>query len=557
MVSGERLPETAQCGAWFAVLFWLGIGLVWGTAALLPLYPDEIAYRLIGSRLFFDHGILGNIYPACASFTLAAPWPWYPAKLLDYLAFGWYDSPVYYRAASAATAVAALAGGVAMLRKLDYEANAVRLFILLLSLGIVPFSFIMARPEGAIFACFFWLMSLSLDRARAARGGILSGLLFLLLSSILLSSHPKSFLFLPALAILYVVWSRREGVSAGTRIALAAFLLWLTFDSTRYWSAFAVCPDNKSVQAIIDGLTLSPGFLVSDPAGFLHAFALSLADSGAYFKQAIYRHKYMGGWLPPPPRLLLSTFDLLANIVQTALIAAGLAGMLAIFAGFMRRIKNPAALASSFYRQPAAFLGAVLALTLLLGMGVNRGKNFYEVAFVFPILFTCVFVHRPSAALLSKVSGGRFRREVIAAVALFTGLTAALNFLPPFLHGYSGISVSLTTLSERRVQTDIAAMSAACGIPAPEAASHLIVDDLTYQFFRASHKPVLVTWLYATTTGMDRRAFVARFKTSGILARCGYIPAEMKETPFFHAPSATPDPALDVCCVASGYYDAE
>jgi hypothetical protein len=56
---------------------------------------------------------------------------------------------------------------------------------------------------------------------------------------------------------------------------------------------------------------------------------------------------------------------------------------------------------------------------------------------------------------------------------------------------------------------------------------------------------------------MDRMDFIRRFKTSGIIARCGYIPDVLKTSPSYHAPSATPDPGRDICCVAPGFEDAK
>jgi hypothetical protein len=539
-----------------AWLFGIGIGLVWLTAAMMPLYPDEIAYRIINSRLFFEHGFLNNVYVTCsASFAHRAPWLWYPAELLDYALFGWYDNPAYYRVASLVVMGSVFAGAIVVLRGQGYSRLGCRFFILLLSLGIIPFSLIMVRPESMLWASLFWLIAFSLDRSKALYQGWLSALAFFFLSSLLLSAHPESFIFLPALLALFIFWARRDGVTWPVRGALAMVTGALVVISARFWSIYSTCPENPQIQKNFDGIVLSPFLLVKDPAAFLHAFVASLADSGAYFKYAMLHGRYNSDWLPRRPYGWMQGLDIVETAMLSIVVLSCIAAIVYGIVIFVRKAIQAKSL-REMRPAPAAFVGCLLLLTLFGFIGINRGKQFYEVAFVFPLLFMGLFLWRPTFPWLTRLAENCKAPAALAGVAILVGMVAALSFLPSFMKGFEGLGVSVVTTRTDKVEQQIATLSAACGLPSrPEDAVHPIVDDLTYQFFRQSHDPVLVTWLYVATEGMDRRAFMAHFKTSGLLARCRYIPDELKATPYFYGPDGVGNADDDLCCVAPGYYD--
>ena len=558
MTLGSILHQLSRRQKLMAICFWLGLCLIWLSASFTPIYPDEIAYRLIGSRLLPDHGAIGNIFPTCpSSFSVAVPWSWMPAKTFESMVFGWFQNPIYIRFVSLSIAIAALCGAYSMLVKMGYAAKERRLFLFLLSMGTIPFSFILARPEATIFACLFWLVSLSIDPRRVMLGGVISGGLFFFLASTLLSAHPKTFLFLPALALLFLAWSRRANMHVAVRSGVAVSLVGLVVQTQRYWSVFSVCPENKGIQKMIDDISLSPHMLVSDPFGFVRSLALSFVDSISYFKQILFRHKYMSDWIPRPSLPLSPVIDGVLDLVIVLLLVACFVVAFQCLRDFFVRLILPLHMMVDVYYNPANYLCPVLVLALLLYMGVNKGKHFYEVAFVWPLLFTGVFAYKLFPHFLSRLYPSESGFVVLSGVALIMGMVVVANFMIPFLRGYEGIGVSLTTLSTQKNHAQITELSHQCGLPDRlEDATHLVVDDLTYQYFHNSQKPVIVTWLQVSTDGVDKPAFMRAFKTSGIIARCGYIPDEMKKTPYFHALTETPNPTLDICCVAPGHYDA-
>lgn len=552
----ERVRAAAAAGIVIAAL--VAASATWFVAAYLPIYPDEIAYRILTSRGFTDGLTVMNVYPTCVrSFTAPMPYSWVPAKALDFLLFGMIQDPTLLRAIGLATV--GVAFGLALIlfpvnsspvRAVISLRGANRGLVVLLvsSLGIIPLSLVMTRPEGLALVL---VLALAITHVRVmatqdfryARWCVPP--LFFLFMTWLYSLHPKM-LFLAPL-VLYLGWLIFRRLFSGAMSYLwIALLVGCIVEAYLFWRISYTCPENPAIQTYFHNLSLDPALVFSDPTAFFQQAGTNLANSTAYLYHAGFHKSYPIDWLPRTSRGGIGVLGKLANSVGlTALL------WLTISVG-TAAIKDICHLIRQRTNLPQSNIMALLIVVAVVPYAaLNSSKHFYEVAFVWPML---------AIAYGLQVGTGQLRRArvftaVLAVAVIASAAAVASSFGREFIsEGFLGKGISITRFSDSATAREVALLEEKCNIPRDAAGHFVVLDDVTYTYFSRTRNPVLITWLHVAAEGLDKLQYLRQMGSSGVITRCGYLPEPFRQrslrVQFSKGYGGVADGELDLCCVA-------
>lgn len=500
---------------------WLSIALlcpVFGWIALVPLlivfpiYPDELQWKIISSRLLLDSGKLLYLFPECSKgILLDSPVSWYPAQLANAFIYSDMTNPQMLRYWGIAVFVAMIALSAWIVKKTlrpetGYLATAGAL-IAPLSLGVMPFLLVMNRPEQGLVLMLLIGCATPLlvgTRALTALQVWAIALLFVLLSWMMVGTHIKGIFLLPALLLAAALTIRQWAPTLAVTVA-AAFGAVETF---RLWALRTDCPESPFLTQVFHAQALSPDSLKSGLVYFLELVARNILGAKDYWRGVSLRQEYQSGWLPPSetPRTLIET---VLNAAIPVAMAIAIIIIIYAFASAILRARNNRTFPSH---------GPLIAMSLLacvLGIaGFQSGKNFYEPALIFPTLGIAVMLALPETPL----PGARKLLFALAALAVANQIAIAFRF-------YGDLPLWRNDLQARQPQqVALKKLIDRCGIEINATTRHLLVDNVTYTVLWPTQEPYLFD--YATgwwATGIDEADIIRDRKITGAVARCGLV----------------------------------
>lgn len=521
---GSQAGATSGVDRALLFLGFLLLAIAVGQALLLPIYPDEVAYRYFLERFFHTGGVKQSLTPYCAAGFAVAPGPllWPAAAFwtfIDLLGGTWLSYRLVPVAILATTAAGIGWNGIARGR----PAAAIALAVLAFGPGL--YGLIILRPEviilGGGVAVFF--IGRTMARANGLPAVLVAGIALVVLQSLVAYIHPKGlYLLLPVLVAIGLGCWRLGGIGrrfvAGLGLgglALAVALSALGLHSAQFIS----CPEVPELAAVMTVQSLNPLDLVRDPAGFFaglgRAFSPDLLAKA--LAQLEFRPVADAGYLPPIETTGL--LEQLANILTKAVLAGlGAFGVYRVAAGL---------LSSDAHIRMEALVLLATAAALLGPFALNLTRGFYEVS---AVIGGVAVVGGLAWALPGRTSvpgGLRVGLRAVAAVFLLGGglwsqILVLRHYSGPFAAGYEGPSLG--------ARADLAGATARTqdllARRGPGDLRAAIVDDLTYD---ALHRlPVLVPITYLGPV-LDKplvlRETLGRLGIGYGITRCGYLPA--------------------------------
>ena len=226
-----------------------GLALIVPYLLALPIYGDEVQWKLVSSRLLID-GKLVYLFPACATgFLLDPPLTAYPLRLIEAALYADASDPRSLRLPAVGIFLAILlylgwlawriaGGSIPLLAALG-------IVVAGLSLGVLPFLEVLNRPEQSIvvlvlIACTLPVL-VSTDPARSGWRPWIFAAIYAFLGCQLVAAHIKAIFFLPAIAFSAFVMIRRP-------LPLALSLAVISFgvvETYRFWQARTSCPESE------------------------------------------------------------------------------------------------------------------------------------------------------------------------------------------------------------------------------------------------------------------------------------------------------------------------
>jgi hypothetical protein len=514
---------------------------------LFPVYPDEVFYRALVSRTFFEGFERTYVAPFCGGVGQTVPisYIFYPAATI-FAADTFIENLSYNRIVAAAVMAACflilwlamnrLASWNEETRPVAFRNSPYRLMIfcsvpLLLCLGTVPATLAMVRGESGIFLLVSCMLLAFADCRRSpSLSAVVAGSI-LLIFTVSLFQHPKTLYFLPAAAVsMFALLWRNSRLICMTTLGCLAWAGFAGYQMNKL--QFLTCAEFPAYQDLLQSFNINPSTLLSDPILFVEGVVQNVGIERllGIAKKSMFIDVYDANHLPPVKE------DGFVSIVNNMIGGCWIL-LVTVSSGLIvwhiRQIilhAHRSRLDAQCSRRETVNSVGLLALYVGVATQVllNKTAWFYDCSYWFCLL---VFLAIPSLsrALNSRLaSGNRAARNVIAACFAFISLSAAFStalstttFYNAFKSNFRGPGISIASMDPTTTKINIERAFAECELL--PTAPRLIVDDETYPFIQ-SYKPILVTYAVNQTSAPEAIIRAKALKSSGMVFSCFYTP---------------------------------
>ncbi|MBO9170423.1 hypothetical protein [Rhizobium sp. L245/93] len=538
LLSKVGKPANLLIVAGVALLAILGFQM----AVFLPVYADEMGYRLISSRYLIDGGVNIYLFPQCGrAYSTPVPIWMLPFRLAESFVYAPSVGLLHIRAIGAGLNAISIFGTIAFLiyrAPLGSASVMIAAVLAFFGLGVLPFATVMNRPDLWIrSAVVLWCLAPLLKSPRNDRWvkqSFFLGLIIILPAAAVASMHLKAILFFPLAAL--ATWHLAHNVF------LRAFgllvLAFVAISTYTYWTARLACPEYPAFNQLF-GQAVSPSLLWSDPAQFITSFAGNVLNFPRYVSNIIFQDHYISDWLPG------STGGLISETANAAI-------YLLFSLMFLTWIWASCCIAWRIIRYKeitqSALIVIILSCCVIFVAGISITKYFIESPLMLPLSGLAVW-------LAIQQLPQRFSRKV--AGLLFAILTLAFSICQiPLFNAYSpyvkgawrqggyapGQYISFNYSNYAQTEQRIVATARLCDIDVTKKLVHPITDSLTYPVFVESFQPFEVLWTGLNWPGspQSQLSFLRSIRSSGAVSACHLLPPSF--SPYVRRNG-------DLCCV--------
>ncbi len=525
---------------WIVCLLAIGS---FGLAALLPVYTDEIVWKLEQGRLGYDGGqsLSITMQPNCGRYATAVP--------LAALPFRWLDT-LFYQDISAPGVIRAIGVGLGLLwfaiawrlsTKLTRGAlngSTSGLVILAgVSLGIMPFMVFLSRPEQLLLIGITICFLPALDEGPFVRPAFGLSLLrvtgIVLLGMFILSAHPRGIFVLPL--VLLACWR----AALRPLVTLAGGLIMVIFAAAMaaYWPERWACPSgDPEVLRMFIAFNVMVAYAQGQIGHYLANLISGLANPDTwYITRTLPRIEYSSGIVPGFGDFWIRHYSPLAMPILIMLVATGAAAFVLVLAE-VPRVRS--------LRLPALALASLWGFYLL--SVVSRIPKFvYEASVIEPVLILAIGGSLWCArARLARIvgtrrlgQGGRGALVVLLLLSIGSQIGLIATYAPIAAESWlqPGVppdqNVSIAWVGYDQLHPRILAAARACGLDPDKASRHLVLDEETIFAFRSTYQPILTTYIDENGWGRsiaDLPALLTRIGSGGLITRCARVPQSLR-----------------------------
>jgi hypothetical protein len=496
------LPKWVRLGELILLLsFLVLLVLLISQACLLPIYPDEVAYKIFLERFFLNGEVKQSVTPFCMEgFRAHVPLPLLPAAVawsaLQTLGIQWMSFRLVPLVALGGTI------GLLVLNSLRCGDAGIWRPLLLLGLGPALYGLVILRPEILVIFAGVVLFFVNRTLASQHRAGAVTALILLnaAIFCAIAYVHPKA-LYLTPLVLLGMIFGCLNLATALQRWGLLAvgFMLMVGLVSSAlslHRLQFLDCPDVPAIQDILRKQSVNLLTAFSDPEQFSDTLqaALSSETWSNTIEKLQFQADYEVNYLPANEQ-----FDGMANWVNGLILiifAVALAYIvLKILCVGMRR---------SWAERRELALICALAAAFLFPAVANLTRHWYETSFlvgaiavIAALLYPIKISEKPFGPALLIANG--IAGTALAIGAVMTFLVIRTHLSEPLKTGFAGTS-AFVKADPGDVSRVVASTVAKYGIDPRQA---IIVDDMTYGPLRSHPIVVPITYLGHAISRLD------------------------------------------------------
>jgi hypothetical protein len=505
------------------------------TSYLFPIYPDEIAVRVWLSRTIYDFPEKISIYPTCEGFLQKLPVMWFLPGLIEWVIHGNLGDLRILRLVGIIGELTIISILVHQLSNIECKENMVKgskhsrsywsvlystvFVIAILSIGVLPVFLVTNRQEQIVLPLVALLLAIFANIGRHAGAPIQRNkilwmvLTYLVLTSLILYSHPKGIFLSPFLILIgFQIFRMLENKMFMTFGFLAVMAM--IAQSYFAWKHTFQCTTSPDLNSLLKSFYIDPAEIINNPRLFKDDLLQSLGKFHKYIKQLTFQQNVDASYLPFIPvgwSAAIANFFIKMNILVMFIFALVLLPLFYIKDILQGRL-------ASMNLMLIVLLGCVL-----MGASLSLTKNWYDAGYIYVMLvIVCVFIfvgNNHKSLKQSVVVGSLI---YLSCTAIFSQAIFNYRYLPAFWGGFNGPGISIKTYDYPRAISDISASSKACAID-PVLSQGVIFDDYTYLFFQKSQKPMAITYvLYLKDQALAD--FVAGSGSDGMVMRCTSIP---------------------------------
>ncbi|QFY41386.1 hypothetical protein F6R98_01065 [Candidatus Methylospira mobilis] len=503
------------------MLFLLAALFVW---SVMPIYPDEIAFRMQLGRYIQDGGVVHGLYTLCESNIKGTPLLFLiPAWILS-----WVDltfSPVEMRLFPFVTTVTAIMFAVwYAVRGINYYAAMLAITSLV---GVAGSGLVLARYEyihSLNLVCCLAVLNFH-PSTTLTRPNVRYVLIILLLISCLFSLyvHIQGLLFLPLTLYLTYQLVRLDVSKSLAKVIMLILLALMALTGIRFHHT--TCAGFPEIESFWANMTFNQRDLLSATLSDWFVDKLS-----KYLRSFLYNKNYAVDYLPGisidndwlqgmlNSLNLCIIFVLTTNLLLTAcvpVIHAFLAIRWRYAPGYSLRVAEE----TSRRNCEQALVLVLFALPVIFLFIYDKAQNFYRsffLNFVVAILLTLyfsrkVFVRAKGLVLLYY--------GLCGLVVLASLLVNAMWFMGKLQADYEGPSLSLGR-DWRGIDGDALALVRDCGVDLTKGG--IVVDDMTYNSLKYYPRISAITYvgLSATVIGSTIPSAIEQSRINAAITSC-------------------------------------
>jgi hypothetical protein len=492
----------------------------------MPLYPDEVALRILKARFLVDGALDYSLLPQCPSNTKEIPFIFRPVAYLFSafdLSFNWS----LVRVVPAAGAMFGLAAGLVVIH--GRRASAAMLMLAAGFIGVAGAGLVLLRMETPlVFFGAVCVLGYALLR-RDAIHPVIAGAYLALSTLLALFSffvHSQSLILAP-IGILLAVGLMIRQRSNAVRLFACLCAVCIAVGALTILSVPEVkCPGLPKVERFFSVMTL-PGLAKYEGLIGVKKYLGGKLDS--YKEQFLFKKSYEQNYLPEvtPDRSTAYFASLNAGISFTIFLNLLIACGVFLYAG-LETIRIFISTRHSF-RERVTLITTAPALYLFLATAghlalfiVDVPTNFYR---AFYINFSLVMINALALAGLKGPARSALwpMGAVSIVLCILSAIATRVEIKPKFLAGWAGPSISLKT-NWSTTRLAVTRLAEKCGIA--EKDPRIIIDDLTFDAMRRHPHLMPITYIGLAYDPDDPTMkklpeFIRGFGATYALARCG------------------------------------
>ena len=512
----------------------------------IPIFSDEITWKMIMARLWSDLGMSIHMFPQCGKpFTVSHPLLFLPFRALDSWLYEDLTNLFKLRILGGINFIFWI-GATWLLCKKLFKANSIVSNLSFLGaifvccLGVLPFGMLMNRPEQPLLISLTLLLLLPFlqDKTTKQRGLLIFSYLFL--SLFFLSQHPKSLIFLPVLLIIL----KNLSILKKGKIGSLLVVLLAAVTSYLFWSEKLSCPMSFNYEQVFASFGLSPRNFFKDPIWWnLKQIIKNMIGGWSYFGNILFSKSYMANWLPPNNHMGYGS-HLINCFIVIIFSCFTLASIVFCIQVLSQRKKQ--------YLESTPFqIGCSLIFSLIFITIIQTTKNQYESHLMIPLLTLATLLLFASFLENSGkvVKSLNLGITVIGIIASLSVINLIHEFYPfkdkqwTKLGSLDGMNLSVSAFNFKEVENQVMTLKKKCDLGAPEQLRHLVIDDVTYPFFWKSNEPfhaLYVMHLIGWGVDDDTSIFLSKHRSSGVICQCRALDFNLR---------AAAQKEGDLCCL--------
>lgn len=488
----------------------------------IPIFPDEIAVRLLSGRYLQDSGISQKLFHYCAANSRDTP----ALFVIPAWLFSWQDmlfSPINIRVFPWIISIALLSVSISLACRRGYPFAAVIATTALL--GVAGSSLVMARFEYVqllnVLVCFGAIYFIESDSIKGylLRYSVIAVLLLTVLMSLFV--HIQGLLFLPLTLFVIYLLLKGEVSKLGAGVLAGLALLFSAY-TTIVFHHFS-CTDHPEIAQYMADKVFSIEKINS--LGFGKWFVLEFKS---YYTSFIYKPDYQINYLP----------GIIGNnqFMQVMFEALNLGIVIIVLVNFCIFLFVAGYGSTYLFRQATQIYkqqpsdkedpSADNVITLMLIVMPVLFLFFYDVDHNFYRSFFINFLIAIVLAIVVSWRLGSHASKYSKAYLLLCGtvvfLSALINyswFADRLNAGFEGPSMSVNQNWES-IQRDVKLLAVDCDIDLE--GGKIVIDDMTYDSLKSSPNLYPITYLHlsAQLTKLKPIDVIEAIHPNAILARC-------------------------------------
>lgn len=544
VVTPGTAPPDPMLRGWTAIsgLLWPLAGLVLILAFLMPVYTDELLWKLLLGRYQADgnHELALTLIPSCRFYAKDVPWPLLPFRLFNQVLYGAIPGPLNIRLFGLVLELSwfwlTWRLIVSVVRPALGSWTAATGVLAFAMLGVLPLLLAFGRPEQILLIgmtiCFIPLLKPVTGPQPPLRASALHAVLICLMAGFLLTTHPRANFALPLIAAFCQRVLRRPWLTIATLAVI------LSFDIVAYgdWAARWNCPGDPTIAERFRSLNIAANHSPADLENYLRALLHSFGNPSSWFlADIVQRPSYTANMIPP-----FKGFGwlLIGSLLWAWLCYIFLIGTAALIIAWQTRWRE--------VETRMSLIGlAAIWLFFAASLIARIDKNDYEAELLLPLVgmgsFGAVWVAWPS---LLRIFGGpaigriaRFGFVVTVSLAVVSQTGLLINYAPYIYSSWTkpgypkNQRFSVGNFGYAELRSQILAAAEKCGIELRRHPRHLVVDELTYFSFQQTYQPFFMTELDEhgwSSHHPDPTDTLRYFRSDGMIVGCQWIPTVYK-----------------------------